>query len=74
MRAEIRRHIEAELMEEWKNGIRSLYDISRLLEALVRALEERLQNVEATHIVRAKENEESAEQRVKANLAERTQK
>ena len=39
---EIRSRIENDLFTEWKNGVKSMHDISRLLTALLAALEERL--------------------------------
>ncbi|MGH9427177.1 MAG: tubulin-like doman-containing protein, partial [Terriglobia bacterium] len=66
---EIRRRAESEIFEEWKNGVKSMHDISRLTNALVAALDERLKNVD-NRILRAKENEEVAETKVKANRAE----
>ena len=66
---EIRRRIESDLLEEWKNGVKSLHDIARLVDALVNALDERLKNVD-TRIVRAKENEEGTIKKVTANRAE----
>ena len=39
---EIRNRIENDLFTDWKNGVKSMYDISRLLTALLAALEERL--------------------------------
>lgn len=66
---EIRRHVETELMEDWKNGVRSLHDTSRLVDTLIRTLEERLQTLE-TRFTRAQEHETSAAQKVVANRAE----
>ena len=66
---EIRRRIESDLLEEWKNGVKSLHDIARLVDALVNALDERLKNVD-TRIMRAKENEEGTVKKVTANRAD----
>lgn len=66
---EIRRRVEAEIFEDWKNGVKSMHDITRLINALIAALDERLKNVDA-RITRAQENEAVAETKVKATRAE----
>jgi hypothetical protein len=66
---EIRRKLEAELFEEWRTGVKSMHDISRELDALLLALDERLANSE-TKQVRAKENEALAQKKVEANRRE----
>ncbi|HEY7493821.1 MAG TPA: tubulin-like doman-containing protein, partial [Candidatus Tectomicrobia bacterium] len=66
---EIRRRIETELFEEWRNGVKSMHDISRLLKALVAALDERLQNVD-TRLTRAVAHEAEVSAKVAANRAE----
>jgi hypothetical protein len=65
----IRRRVEDELFEEWKNGVKSLHDISSLLNALIAALNERLQHIDV-RITKAKEYEEAAAAKVGANRAE----
>ncbi len=67
--AEIRRRIENELFEEWRNGVKSMYDVSRQVDALLAALNERLDGVDGK-ISLAKERAEDAERRVAANRAE----
>jgi hypothetical protein len=66
---EIRRRFETELFEEWKNGVRSMHDLSRLLNALISALNERLNTIDS-RITRAKENENLAARKVTANREE----
>lgn len=63
---EIRHRIEDDLFSEWKNGVKSTYDISRLLGALIDATEERLKAFD-DRITQAKDNEEDAANRVKIN-------
>jgi hypothetical protein len=63
---EIRRRVEADLFAEWKNGVRSTYDVSRLLAALIEYTEERLKTMD-DKIVQAKNNEEEASNKVKVN-------
>ncbi len=66
---ELRRRVEGELFDEWKNGVKSMQDITRCLAALIAALEERLLGTD-DRITRAKNNADSAEQRVAANRAD----
>ncbi len=66
---EIRRRIESEVFDDWKNGVRSMYDITRLVNALSAALDDRLKSVDS-RIARAKENQEEAEAKVAANRKE----
>ena len=66
---ELRRRVESELFDEWKNGVKSMHDISCCVTALIAALEERLLAVD-DKIVRAKSNIENAEHKVVANNAE----
>lgn len=66
---EIRMRIERDLIEDWRNGVSSMFDIRRLLEALTAALEDRLQLADAK-IVQAIQNEEEARGKVRANDAE----
>ncbi len=46
MGREICRLVEADLFDDWKNGVKSVYEISRLLEDLISVTEERLNDVE----------------------------
>ena len=66
---ELRRRVEMELFDDWKNGVKSMHDISRCLAALVATLEERLLTVD-DKITRAKSNIENAEHKVVANRIE----
>src|SRR6266481_2007878 len=43
---EIRGRIEGDLFEEWKNGVKSMHDISRLLAALLGMIEERINGMD----------------------------
>jgi len=43
---EIRGRIETDLFEEWKNGAKSMHDISRLLAALLNAIEDRINGMD----------------------------
>lgn len=63
---EIRRLLEADLFEEWRNGSMSMQDISRLLEALVEDLELRKKGFDPK-IERAKENAAQFEGVIAAN-------
>jgi len=66
---EIRRRIEEEMFNEWKNGVKSAFDVSRLLAALLDAVDERRKLVD-DKITQAKENEEAAANRVRVNNQE----
>ena len=66
---ELRRRVEVELFDDWKNGVKSMHDILRCLESLVSMLEERLLNVD-DKITRAKTNVDNAEIKVVANRNE----
>jgi hypothetical protein len=63
---EIRRRIEEDIFNEWKNGVKSTYDISRLLAAVLDATEERLKGLD-DRITQVKDNEEKAANEVKVN-------
>lgn len=63
---EIRRRVELEMFSEWKNGIKSAYDISRLLSALLDSLDERRKLVDEK-VAQMKVNEEGAANRVRIN-------
>ena len=56
---EIRRRIEEEMFAEWKNGVKSAFDVSRLLAALLDAFDERRKLVD-DKITQMKDNEETA--------------
>lgn len=47
MAREIRRTIEKSLLDEWRNGTSSIYDISRILEHLLHLLDERISGIES---------------------------
>jgi hypothetical protein len=63
---EIRSRIETEMFSEWKNGIKSAFDISRLLAAVLDLLDERRKLVD-DKVTQMKANEEQAANRVRAN-------
>jgi hypothetical protein len=56
---EIRRRIEDDLITEWKNGVKSANDVSRLLAALLESIDERRNQLD-DKITSAKDNEENA--------------
>ncbi|MBV9678957.1 MAG: tubulin-like doman-containing protein [Acidobacteriaceae bacterium] len=66
---EIRRRIETDLFTDWRNGVRSANDTSRLLAALLEFTNERLAGLDE-RITKAKDNEAAAADRVKANNQE----
>ena len=66
MAREIRSHVEQELMNEWKIGTKSAWDISRLLVALGESLDQRLKACDE-QIERARKVEEDAQSRVLSN-------
>ena len=66
---EIRRLIETELINEWKNGVRSMHEIGLILSALVVSLEGRLKGIDEK-IVRTRESETNAAQKVANNNTE----
>jgi len=66
---EIRRRVEDEMFAEWRNGVKSAFDVSRLLAALLDAIDERRTAID-DKITQMKDNEESAANRVRANNAE----
>lgn len=63
---EIRQRIELEMFSEWKNGIKSAFDISRLLSALLDLLDEQRKLVD-DKVAQMKGNEEQAANRVRIN-------
>jgi hypothetical protein len=64
--AEVRRQIETELFADWKNGVKSASEISRLLAALIESVEERLKIMD-DKVVAMKNNEAEAANEVAAN-------
>ena len=66
MAREIRTRIEQELMNEWKVGAKSAWDVSRLLIALIEHLDERLKACDE-NLVRVRNSEEQAQLQVQAN-------
>ena len=66
MAREIRTRIEQELMNEWKVGAKSAWDVSRLLIGLIEHLDERLKAC-GENLVRVRNAEEQAQLQVQAN-------
>ncbi len=66
MAREIRLRIEQELINEWKVGAKSAWDISRLLIALIQTLDERLKACDE-NIARTRNAEEEVQSRVLGN-------
>jgi hypothetical protein len=66
---ELRRRIEEELFNEWKNGVKSMHDLSRCVMALITFLEERGRDADE-RISRVKANVDNAEHKVEANRNE----
>jgi hypothetical protein len=66
MAREIRMRVEQELVNEWKVGAKSTWDVSRLLVALIEKLDERLKACD-DKIARARNAEEEAQTLVLAN-------
>jgi len=66
---EIRRLIEAELINDWKNGVRSMHEIGLILAALIASLEDRLKGVDGK-IVQSREYETNAAQKITGNNTE----
>jgi hypothetical protein len=67
MACEIRNRVEHELINEWKVGAKSTWDVSRLLVALIEKLDERLKACDE-NVARARNAEEEAQTRVLENL------
>jgi hypothetical protein len=67
--AQVRRLIEDDLIADWKNGVRSTYDLSKLLTSLLDSTGEGLQAMDGK-IVQMGTNEEDAANRVDANNKE----
>jgi hypothetical protein len=63
---EIRRRIEDDLFNDWKNGVKSVNDISRLLAALLESINDRRRLLD-DKITGVKDSEEQAANQVKAN-------
>lgn len=66
---DIRRRIEKELFADWRNGARSMHDISRLLDALIGSLAQRRDMMD-DRIAKSRDYESNAETRVVANSKE----
>ena len=66
MAREIRSRIESELVNEWQVGVKSAWDVSRLLIALLELLDERLKACDE-QVARARSAEEQAQSRVLGN-------
>lgn len=66
---ELRRRVESELFDDWKNGVKSMHDIGRCLTALIATLDERLLATDSK-LARANTNIDTAEQKVVAIRAE----
>ncbi|TAG36262.1 MAG: hypothetical protein EAZ34_01365 [Polaromonas sp.] len=66
MAREIRSRIELELVNEWQVGMKSAWDVSRLLIALLESLDERLKACDE-QVSRARSAEEQAQSRVLGN-------
>lgn len=66
---ELRRRVEEEWFDEWKNGVKSMHDIATCMSALIAFLEERLLAVD-DRIARTKANIDHAEQKTTANRKE----
>lgn len=66
---ELRGRIEADLFQEWATGVKSMFDISRLMTALIGSLEERLAAID-DKTAKAKENEAAVSAKVAANVKE----
>ena len=66
---ELRGRVEADLFQEWVTGTKSMYDIARLVQELVKSLEDRLAGMD-DRIAKAKENEKAAQAKVAANAKE----
>jgi hypothetical protein len=66
---EIRRLIESELINDWKNGVRSMHEIRLILGALLASLEGRRMGVDEK-IVRSRECEMNSAQKIAGNNAE----
>lgn len=66
MAREIRGKVESDLVNEWRIGARSVWDISRLLVALLEALDERVKGCDQA-IAAARAGEEEIQARVLGN-------
>ena len=66
---EIRRRLETELLNDWRNGERSMQEVGLLLGALIASLEDRARAADEK-IVRHREGEEQAGRKVLANAKE----
>ena len=60
----LRRGIEEDLFNQWRDGVQSMQDISRILAALRESLDDRRKGMDET-VSKTKENVESGEKKVK---------
>jgi hypothetical protein len=66
---ELRRRIELDLFQEWSTGVKSMFDLSRLMAALITSLEERLAAID-DKAAKMKDNEAQVAAKVSANVKE----
>ncbi|MFP5213459.1 MAG: tubulin-like doman-containing protein, partial [Acidobacteriota bacterium] len=66
---EIRKRIEANLFEEWKNGSRSIQEVGKLLDAILEELEDRRKLMD-DRAVTARDNAQAVGEKITANLKE----
>ncbi len=66
---EIRKGIETELFDEWRNGVKSLHEIGKLLEALIISTEDRLKSVDEK-LGKLKDQETFLSDKITANYRE----
>jgi hypothetical protein len=66
---ELRGRIESDLFQDWVAGGKSMFDIARLLAALVQSLEERMSTYD-DKVAKLKENEQQAAGKVTSNVKE----
>jgi len=67
--SQIRRLVETDLLADWKNGVRSATELSKLLASLLDSTGERLKTMD-DKIVQMRSNEEEAAHKVEANNQE----
>jgi hypothetical protein len=63
---EIRQCVEHELFEDWKNGVKSMFDVGNVISALIDFLDERLKGLE-DKVLKLRENESQAQQALESN-------
>ncbi len=69
---EIRRRIENEFFAEWNNGTKSLYEIKRLLEKLLKSLDNRLQQADNNIVSYQDSADKVLRERIQPNQKEYT--